>query len=90
MIACSQVSVGTAPTALCAVPPGPCAVTVTNAATAATVYLGTGSAPTTTTGAPVPAGQAVTVHGYPGSRGASLYAVAGATATVGVFISSGG
>jgi hypothetical protein len=90
MIACSQAIVGTAPTLLCSVPPGPCSVTVTNAATAVTVYLGTGSAVTTTTGAPLPAGQAVTVHGYPGSRGASLYAVAGAPAAAGVFISSGG
>lgn len=88
MITASQRAVGTIPTLIATVPPGVGSVTVTNGGTV-TIYLGAGGTTvTTTTGAPVGAGQAVTSSGYPAASSTALWAVsAGSVPSVGIIAS---
>jgi hypothetical protein len=86
MIRPGQVPVGTAPALLLSVPPGPFQVAITNAGTA-TVYVGSASAVTSLTGAPLASGGAITLADYPGSGGTTLYAAtASGSATTGVWL----
>ena len=76
---------------VCTIPPGACTVVLTNAnSTAAnTVWIGTATGVTAANGSPVPASGSVTIHGYPGSAGATIYAIAGAsTPVIGYVIST--
>jgi hypothetical protein len=81
-------------TLLHALPPGPCTVLLSNAGTATPVYVGLGTALTTSNGFAVPSGVTpVVVPVYAGAGGSSLYAItAGGLATVGWVVSqpSGG
>lgn len=93
MIVTSQATVGGTAVPLALVPPGPSSVTVTNAGTAP-LYVGAGTAVTSSDGGPVPAGEAVTLPGFPASSPVRLWGItAGGTAapivTAGVFISDG-
>ena len=84
MIVPTQVTVGTSATKLCDVPGG-FAVTVMNGATA--INIGTTSAVTTGTGAPL-AANAVLPPLVAGEDGASLWAIVGTgTSVVGVILS---
>lgn len=89
MITPSQVSVGTSIVKLVDVPSGPCSVVLTNSGTAA-VAVGTSSTNTTATnGGVIPVNGTVTLNGYPGSKGITLYGIAaGGTNPVGIFIST--
>lgn len=87
-----QASVPNSAVKVADLPPGVDSVTLTVAAPNTTfVYFSTTNAGATTTqGAPVPGGSTVTLAGFPGSKGVSIYAigsVAGPT-PVGVFIST--
>lgn len=78
----AQVSIGTTPSILCIMPPGPCQVNVSCLSTTATVYIAAGSAVTTSNGYPLTSATSpVTFEGYNGSAGATLYAVSSAAAT---------
>lgn len=90
MLIPTQVSVGTSEVPLVLVPSGAGSVTITvAAANTVFVYVGTSTGVTTTNGAPVVGGSAVTIPLYPGSKGTQLYAVASAASTpVGVIIST--
>lgn len=74
------------------VPPGVCSVTLSNTGSGTnTIYVGTSATVTSSTGFPLPNGATVTVPGFPGSTGVSLYAIAGASGNnLGVIISTGG
>ena len=72
------------------VPSGPCAVTMWVATGA--VYTGTSTVLTTANGMSVPT-TPVTFEGFPGSRGAQLYATVGTAATtvaLNYIVSTGG
>jgi hypothetical protein len=91
----SVTSAGVAPVGQ--IPPGPCTVVISNTTpsggTAGTVYLGTNSATlTATSGFPLPSNTTITVGGYPGSRGTTLYATAagGTSVAVALLVSTGG
>lgn len=79
--------------ALVSVPPGESYLVLVNAHATQTLYVG-GSAVATaagsavTAGAPIPALQQVTLQGYPGSTGTTLYGIGGTTITVGVLLST--
>lgn len=83
---------------LCTVPPGPVTVVLTNTGTAAvavgvadTVTATNGTTPNFTPGgALIPVGGSVTISGYPGSAGVTLFGISTAAANVGVFISTSG
>lgn len=80
--------------AIATVPPGVCTVVLSNTGSTNVIYIGTTSNVTASggnQGFPLPAGATVTWYGYPGSAGATLYAIAGATGnSAGVIISTGG
>lgn len=84
MIIPARVNVTTTAGPLVTVPPAGCTVTLTPAGT---IYVGAGTAVTTSTGAPVSA--PITLAGYASSAPSTLYAVA-ATGTVatGVIVSN--
>lgn len=70
------------------VPPGVVSVIISNTGANA-VTIGTSSTVTTTSGFPLPAGATVTVPGYPGSTGVTLYGIAATgTNNVGVILST--
>jgi hypothetical protein len=83
-------AVSTAPTLLCAVPPGPSVATITNStATAANiVYVGLGTTVTSSNGAPVVAGASISIPGATGSKGSQIYVISGAGSPVVGFIVS--
>lgn len=85
-----QVTFGTLATFVTVMPPGPCAVVLSNLSTANTVYVGIGTAVTATNGFPItPTTSPVTIPGFNGSAGGSLYALAsGSPATVGFVVSA--
>jgi hypothetical protein len=90
MFVTGQVTAGTASSALCQMPPGPCMLSVSNPSSV-TVYIGPGgTALTTGNGYPVPAGQTTAWAGYQGSKGAALNVIAasGTANSVGFLISS--
>jgi hypothetical protein len=75
LITGGQGSISTAAKLLCAVPPGPGALVLSNAGTASPAYVGMGTGVTTTNGLPVPSGAVpVVIPLYPGNAGGSLYA----------------
>ena len=74
MIITSQVSVGGTAVKLIAVPPGPSNLVITNAGTV-TLYVGGGATATTTGGAGIAAGAAVTIPGFPASSGTQLWGI---------------
>lgn len=90
MISPGQVSVGTAPTVLGTVPPGPASVVITNGGTA-TVFVGAGTTASVLTGTPVPAGAVVPLGQFSSSSSTKLWGItAGATAvSTGLIISTG-
>jgi hypothetical protein len=85
-----QGSVGTASTVLFTEPPGPSVVTLSSGtASTGTAYIGAGSAVTTSNGAPLNPGGALTWATYEGSQGSPVSAVAaGSGVTVGWVIST--
>ena len=91
----AQYTVATSSGLLCAIPPGPCTVIITNSnVTAANiVYLAAGPASgftvTAGIGAPLPAQGSVTLTFPPGNSGATLYAIGVASTVVGVLIANG-
>ncbi len=87
MINPGQVTATTSPGALCAVPPGPCSVTLTNSGTT-TAYVGLGTATTASNGFPVPSGGVIPAfEQYAGAGGGDLYVVTAAgSASVGFLI----
>jgi hypothetical protein len=89
-IVCGQVTSGAAAAPLCTMPPGACRVTIVNTSAVAADFVLIGNAGVTVAdGGPVPAGQSVTLEGFPGSAGAQLYVIAAAgTPVVGFFIST--
>lgn len=86
------VAVTTAAKMIAAIPPGVCSVVLSNTGSTNVVYVGTSNGVTASGGSegfPLPAGQTVTINGYPSSAGGSLYAISAATGnTVGVIIST--
>ena len=98
MITTGQVTIGTASTTLCLVPPGPCMVVLSNNGTASPVWVGAGTAVIagvagTAAGAgngfPVPSGAPVAFAGYQGGKGATLVAACSSgSASVGYLIST--
>lgn len=90
MIHTSQVGVpSTGATLLAVIPPGPVVTALTNSSTSATVYFGAAPAPgtavTSSTGHPIPAGATITLPALRDSGGSVLYAVASAgTVSTGV------
>lgn len=90
MINTYQVSVGASAVKLLDVPPGPAAVVLTNAGTAA-VAIGTTNAVTATNGGVIPVNGTVTIPGFAGSKSIALWAIAaGGTNPVGIFVSATG
>ena len=94
MIITSQATVGGTAVPLVLVPPGPSSVTVTNGGTA-TLYAGAGTSVTSSDGAPVPAGAAVSIPSFPSSSSVRLWGItAGGTVapivTAGIFLSTAG
>ena len=91
----AQYTVTTASAQLCAIPPGPCTVVITNSNVTAAdiVYIAAGPASgftvTAGIGAPLPSQGSVTLTFPPGNSGATLYAIGVATAVVGVLIANG-
>lgn len=87
-----QATATTASTTIFNQPPGPSVVTVTSdTASAATAYVGAGTAVTSANGAPLPAGGSISWATYPNSRGGAVSIVTGSTtATIGWVISSSG
>lgn len=84
MIFPSQVAVSTLAVKLLTVPPGGCSVTISPAGT---IYLGAGTAVTTTTGAPISA--PVTFPGFISSSPTTLYAIAASgTVPTGLIVST--
>ena len=75
MIVTGQVAIGTAPTKLLQVPPGINSLTLICGSVAS--YIG-GSGVTTSNGAPLAVGAAVTIPGFVTSAGTILYAATGA------------
>lgn len=85
-------TVGTEATAIVTVPAGPCVLVLSNTGTG-TVLIGTSDALDTTNGNgfPLPAGATITVPGYPGSNGVTIYGISAAdTNVVGALISTTG
>ena len=85
-------SIGTSAAVLCDFPAGVCSVTI-SVTGANTAYIGTSSGVTTSGGSagfPIVGGSApVTIQGFAGGGGATLYAIAsGATTPVGYFVST--
>jgi hypothetical protein len=84
-----QVTVGTAGSVLLTtLPPGPCGVTVSNLSNA-TLYLGPGTAVSSTTGFPVPASVPSFAMNFPSMAAPStLYGIAsaGTANTIGVIV----
>jgi hypothetical protein len=76
------------------VPPGVCTVILSNTGSTNVIYVGTSSAVTASGGGegfPLPVNATVTFYGYPGSKGATLYAIAAGTGNnLGVIISTAG
>jgi hypothetical protein len=84
-----EATVGTAAALICRVPAGVCNVTLTNNGGTA-VYIGSGTAETSSSGAGIPAGGIVSFYTYPSSTGSALYALgAGSPATISWVISTG-
>lgn len=84
----AYVAVAESAVLLATVPPGVCTVILANTGSNP-VTVGLSSSVTASTGFPLPAGATVTVPGFPGSTGVSLYAIAGTgTNNVGVIIST--
>lgn len=89
MLDFGEITAGTAAALICRIPAGVCNVTILNSGTTA-IYLGNGTAETSSSGAGIPVGGAVSFYSYPGSTGAALYALgAGSPATVSWVISTG-
>ena len=83
------VSVAGSAVTLATIPPGPSSIVITNAG-AATLYVGSGTAATVASGAPVPASGVVGFAQYSSSSGTKLWGITGGgTVTAGVFISTG-
>ncbi len=84
----SQVNIGTGPSILTNVPPGPCQViiTVSGSIGTNTIFLGTSTAVSSTTGSHIISGIPWTFTNYPTSRPTTLYAVAASTVGVGVAV----
>jgi hypothetical protein len=80
-------TVTTSALAVCTVPPGACTVVLSNTGTNAAA-IGTSSSVTSSTGFPLPAGATVTIPGFPGSKGTTLYAISSGTATIGAIVST--
>lgn len=76
------------------IPPGACTVILSNTGSTNVIYVGTSTNVTTANGGqgfPLPVGATVTFPGYPGSAGATLYAIAAGTGNnLGVIISTAG
>ena len=90
MITINQVSIGASATVIAAVPPGTTAVVLTNTGTAP-VFVGTGGGVTTANGLGVPPNGVVTIPGFPGSKGVTLYGiVASGTNPIGYCFSTTG
>lgn len=91
MLITGQQTIGTASVTLFTAPPGPSVVTLSSGtASAGTVFIGAGSAATTSNGVPLNPGGALTWAAYRGSTGAQINAVSSASAsTVGWIISTG-
>lgn len=82
-----QVTVGTTASILTIVPPGPCQVVLTvSGGTQNTIFLGNGSAVTTTTGAHIVGGVPWSVSNFVTTSSTTLWAVASAPTGVGVTI----
>lgn len=89
MIIPSGVSVAGSAVTLATIPAGPVSAAITNAGTVA-LYVGAGTAATTASGAPIPAGAAVTLGQFSSSSPTRLWGItAGGTVAAGVFISTG-
>ena len=93
----NQVTIGTATSTLCVVPPGPCMVVLSNNGTASPVWVGAGTTIVAASraalwgpnGFPVPRGAPVAFAGYQGDKGATLVAACSSgSATVGYLIST--
>ena len=84
-IVTAQVGVGTIPVILTNVPPGPCQVIVTVSGSIGTntVFLGTSTAVTTTSGSHIISGVPWVFQNYATSRPATLYAVTNSSASIG-------
>lgn len=72
-------AVTTAAARIGAIPAGVCDVVISNTGSTNVIYLGGKSTVTDVNGFPLPAGDTVTIHGYPGSAGTDVWAVAAAT-----------
>ena len=89
MLDFGEVTVGTVATFLFRVPSGVCNVTLVNSGGTA-IYVGNGTAETSSNGIGIPPNGAVSFSAYPASTGSSLYALgAGSPATIGWVISTG-
>ena len=88
MIRTSQTAVGTVPTLLTTLPSGVGSLSVVNAGTAC-IFIGAGGTTvTTSSGAPLAAGAAVSLSGYPAASSTQIWAVsAGSVPSVGLFYS---
>ena len=93
MIVTGQVAVGTSEVTLVTVPTNPCIVILSSdPGSASTIYIGTTTGVTSSTGTPLGAGQSITFAGYhhvlQGNQAQLLYAICGSgSATVGYLIS---
>jgi hypothetical protein len=87
----SQVAVGTVPVILTNVPPGPCQVIVTVSGSIGTntVFLGTSTLVTTTSGSHIISGVPWVFSNYVTSRPATLYAVTSTSVTAGGTVGCG-
>lgn len=85
--------VGTTAVQVATIPPGVCTVVLSNTGSTNVIYVGTSNSVTASGGGegfPLPAGDTVTLQGYPGSTGTPLYAIAAAAGNyLGVIISTG-
>jgi hypothetical protein len=90
VITSGQGSVGATAVRLCAIPPGPACLQVSNLGTASPVYVGPGTNVSSTNGFPVPSGVLpVVLPLYAGSAAGTLYAVtASGSANVGWIVTS--
>jgi hypothetical protein len=98
VITTGQVTIGTASSVLCLVPPGPCTVVLSNIGTASPVWVGAGTAVVagaagtavgSGNGFPVPSGAPVAFTGYRGGAGTTLVAACSSgSASVGYLIST--